>query len=240
MGERGEGDGGRPLDAYRIAVLRGGDRAAVTVAVVALHGRGLVEAAEPGFLKNTGPLSGRAAHPLEKAVHAALYRPLTLLELTERARVRMCVRTLRSALAAEGLLHRRTYTSTRAGRRLLRALGAAAEPPAHATGPPEERDALRAVALRGDAALLTLVPHLARDARLTGPPVRREALLPDAPDGPGPLTTRMYRELHDRDGEERGGDGRDGDGHGTGGGGGGHDTGGHHACGSGSGCGGGW
>ncbi|WP_108952517.1 hypothetical protein [Streptomyces fragilis] len=75
---------------YRIAVPRGGDRAAVTAAVVAMHGRGPAEAAEPGFLRNTGPLSGRAAHPLEKAVHAAPYRPPALLEPTERARVREC------------------------------------------------------------------------------------------------------------------------------------------------------
>ncbi len=131
-------------------MLRGGDRAVVTVAVVAQHGRGLVEAAEPGFRRNSGPLSGRAAHPLETAVHAAPYRPRTLPELTERARVRTCVRT----------------------------------PPAG---------------------------H------------------------PGPLTTRTYRELHDRDGEERGPDGRDG--HGAGGWGGSHASGGHHACGSGSGSG---
>jgi uncharacterized membrane protein YgcG len=91
--------------------------------------------------------------------------------------------------------------------------------------------ALEAVALHGDRALLVVEPHLARDAVLTGPLPRREDLLPDAPDTPGPLTTRMYRELHDRDG--------DGDGYGHDGGGG-HGAGGHHSCGGGSGCGGGY
>jgi hypothetical protein len=234
MGEHGEGDGGRRLDVYRIAVLRGGDRAAVTAAVVAMRRRGLVEAAEPGFLRNTGPLSDRAAHPLEKAVHAALYRPLTLLELTERPRVRMCVRTIRSALVAEGLLHRRPRTPTRAGRRLLRTLREASAPPVAAGDPPDDLRAVEAVALHGDEALWAVEPLLTRDAGLTGPLLRREALLPDAPDAPGPLTTRMYRELHDQDGDG------DGDAYGHGGGTGGHGMGGHHSCGTGSGCGGGY
>ncbi|MGW0932324.1 TIGR04222 domain-containing membrane protein [Streptomyces sp. NPDC002644] len=153
MGERDEGFGGGPFDVYRIAVLRGGDRAAVTVAVVAMRRRGLVGAAEPGVLRTTGPLVGRAAHPLEKAVHATLHRPCTLGELTGRARVRVCVGGIRRALAGEGLWHRRPGRPTRAGRRLLRELRRSLPPPATADDLADDQRALEAVALHGDRAL---------------------------------------------------------------------------------------
>jgi uncharacterized membrane protein YgcG len=230
MEEHGEGGGGRPLDAYLVAVLRGGDRAAVTAAVVAMCRRGLVGAAEPGVLRTTGPLSGRAAHPLEKAVHSALYRRCTLLELMRRPRVRACVGTVRSALVAEGLLHRRLHSPTRAGRRLLRELREELPRPVRAADLTDDDRALRAVALHGDEAVLLAEPRLARDALLTGPLRTREELPADGPDAPGKLTSELYRELQDRDGGEahglgeghhdRGSDGgrADGGGHGWGGG----------------------
>ncbi|WP_151769977.1 TIGR04222 domain-containing membrane protein [Streptomyces abyssomicinicus] len=236
MGGHGGGGGGRPLDVYRVAVLRGGDRAAVTVAVVALCRRGLVEAAEPGVLRTTGPLSGRAAHPLEKAVHAALHRRCTLLELMARPRVRMCVTTVRASLTAEGLLRRRLPVPTRAGHRTLRELRAAHPPPVRAAELADDDSALTAVALHGDQALLLAEPHLARDAMLTGKPPTRRDLLGEPPDAPGGLTTRVYRELHDGDG----GGSDSGEGRGPDGGSGGHSDGGGHGWGGGSSCGGGY
>ncbi|MCZ0986113.1 hypothetical protein O1M54_11385 [Streptomyces diastatochromogenes] len=43
-----------PPDPCAVALLRGGDRAAVTVAVLGLHLRGAVESGRPGTLRRTG------------------------------------------------------------------------------------------------------------------------------------------------------------------------------------------
>ncbi|MDX3575202.1 TIGR04222 domain-containing membrane protein, partial [Streptomyces sp. ID05-47C] len=55
------------LRPYEVALLRGGPRAAVTVAVVALHLRGDVEAGRPGRLRTSEASSeaaGQAPPPL--------------------------------------------------------------------------------------------------------------------------------------------------------------------------------
>lgn len=75
--------GGTPVrpEPYEIALLRGGSRAAVTVAVLALHLRGLIDVGRPGRIRATGvaPAPSEDAEDglpalsaLPAAVHAAL------------------------------------------------------------------------------------------------------------------------------------------------------------------------
>ncbi|MFC0051139.1 TIGR04222 domain-containing membrane protein [Streptomyces actinomycinicus] len=112
-----------PPDPYAVALLRGGARAAVTVAVVGLHVRGVVEAGRPGTLRKsaTGG-AGPVRHPLEKAVRTGLCRPAGPRELPDRAVVRRALARIRAGLAAEGLLRTLPPGRTRAARRELAAL----------------------------------------------------------------------------------------------------------------------
>ncbi|QTE01798.1 TIGR04222 domain-containing membrane protein [Streptomyces cyanogenus] len=155
-------------DPYAVALLRGGDRAAVTVAVLGLHLRGAVEAGRPGTLRRTG--TGRAEpvrHPLEKAVRTGLYRPAGPRELPGRAVVRRALARMRAELAADGLLRVQPPRRTRATRRLLAELRERRPLPDAPDGLPEE-EALLAAALYGERALAVLVPRFAREAGLTG------------------------------------------------------------------------
>ncbi|MFH9663139.1 TIGR04222 domain-containing membrane protein [Streptomyces sp. NPDC017248] len=157
-----------PLDPCAVALLRGGDRAAVTVAVLALHLRGAVEAGRPGTLRKTA--TGGAAplgHPLEKAVRTGLYRPAGPGELPGRAVVRRALVRMRAELAVRGLLRTLPPRRTRAARRALAGLRACRPLP---TGPGglSQAETLLAVALYGERALTVLVPCFARRAGLTG------------------------------------------------------------------------
>ncbi|MEU3412544.1 TIGR04222 domain-containing membrane protein [Streptomyces sp. NPDC006658] len=157
-----------PSGPYAVALLRGGDRAAVTVAVLALHLRGGVEAGRPGTLRKT--TTGGAAphrHPLEKAVRTGLYRPAGPSELPGRAVVRRALVRLRAELTAEGLLRPLPPRRTRAARRLLTSLRERRPLPQGPGGLPEE-ELLLAVALYGERALTVLVPDFARRSGLTG------------------------------------------------------------------------
>ncbi|MFJ4950066.1 TIGR04222 domain-containing membrane protein [Streptomyces sp. NPDC088760] len=155
-------------DPYAVALLRGGDRAAVMVAVLGLHLRGAVEAGRPGTLRRTG--TGRAElvrHPLEKAVRTGLYRPAGPRELPGRAVVGRALARMRAELAADGLLRVLPPRRTRATRRLLAELRERRPLPDGPDGLPEE-EALLAAALYGERALTVLVPRFAREAGLTG------------------------------------------------------------------------
>jgi uncharacterized protein (TIGR04222 family) len=155
------------LGPHEIALLRAGPRAAVTVAVVALHLRGAVAAGRPGTLRRTAPRGdGAFRHPLEKAVRTALYRPAGPRELLGRAVVRRALARMRAEAAAAGLLRPLPPRRTRACRRRLAALRAGHPLPASADGLPEEH-VLLAVALHGDRALTVLLPGFARAAGLT-------------------------------------------------------------------------
>ncbi|MGQ4416775.1 TIGR04222 domain-containing membrane protein [Streptomyces sp. SAS_269] len=152
-------------DPCAIALLRGGDRAAVTVAVLALHLRGAVDAGRPGTLRRTG--TGDAAtfrHPLEKAVRTGLYRPAGPRELPGRAVVRRALARMRAELVAAGLLRALPAGRTRAARRLLAELRERHPFP----DGPAEQEVLLAVALHGERALTALLPRFARDSGLTG------------------------------------------------------------------------
>ncbi|GGV16736.1 hypothetical protein GCM10010275_67770 [Streptomyces litmocidini] len=86
-----------------LALLRGGRRAAVTVALVALHQRGAVAAGRKHTIRaNGGP--GRTRDPVQLGVHGALRRALALRALTQRPEARRAVDALRGELSGAGLL----------------------------------------------------------------------------------------------------------------------------------------
>ncbi|MFD3530289.1 TIGR04222 domain-containing membrane protein [Streptomyces sp. NPDC058664] len=86
-----------------LALLRGGRRAAVTVALVALHQRGAVAAGRKHTIRaNGGP--GRTTDPVQLGVHRALHRAYALRDLALRPEARRAVDALRGELRATGLL----------------------------------------------------------------------------------------------------------------------------------------
>lgn len=232
-----------PPDPCAVALLRGGDRAAVTVAVLGLHLSGVVEAGRPGTLRKTATGgAGPFRHPLEKAVRTGLYRPAGPRELPGRAVVRRTLARMRAELAARGLLRTLPPGRTRAARRGLAALRARHPLPDGADGLPEE-EVLLAVALYGERALAVLVPRFARAAGLTGRgALADEGRFPFARgDGSRRLLDGAYLAAWDDD-DRGGGHGAHGRHDHGGGHGGGHDHGGHgHGGGHdhGGGCGGG-
>jgi hypothetical protein len=235
-----------PPGPHETALLRAGPRAAVTVAVTALHLRGAVAAGRPGTLRRTaGGEAPAFRHPLEKAVRTALYRPAGPRELLERAVVRRALARMRADLVAAGLLRPLPPRRTRAARRHLADLRER-HPLPEGPGGTAEEDVLYAVALHGEAALTVLLPGFARASRLTGRgALADEGLFPFGAGGGmrGILGGEAF--LNGDDDRDGGGDGTDGHhgGHGGHSGHGGHDSGhhggyGHHDSG-GFGCGGG-
>lgn len=159
------------LEPHEVALLRGGPRAAVTVAVVALHLRGAVEAGRPGTLIKAGsadpPDPPAYRHPLEKAIRVGLYRPAGIRELLARAVVGKALARMRAELAAAGLLRPLRARPSRDARRHLDALRRRTPLPGGPDGL-AEGDVLLAVALYGDPALTALVPGFTSRAGLTG------------------------------------------------------------------------
>ncbi|GAB2860189.1 hypothetical protein GCM10027074_29170 [Streptomyces deserti] len=168
------------LRPHELALLRGGPRAAVTVAVAALYLRGAVEAGRPGTIRvaqaapggdpapGTTP-AGRSLPPLPPltdAVLASLQEPAGIRELVKRPDVRVAVAETRVGLAEAGLLRFPLLGPTRAARRLVRALRERHPPPTSRRGL-TEHDKLLAVALHGEAALKVVVPRFALRAGLT-------------------------------------------------------------------------
>lgn len=174
---------------HEIALLAGGPRAAVTVAVVALHLRGAVEAGAPGTIRALDGEAGRALPPLppperlldqeevvpagmrapylESAVYHCLEEPSDLRELLRHTDVRWAVAEVRVGLAEAGMLrHPLRLGPTTAARRRLRTLRKAFPLPASRRGLPDE-EKLLAVALHGEPALRVLVPRFALRAGLT-------------------------------------------------------------------------
>ncbi|WP_339132269.1 TIGR04222 domain-containing membrane protein [Streptomyces sp. f51] len=159
-----------------VALLRGGPRAAVKVAVVALHLRGAVVPGRPGTIRTSDPSSGMSfasASALERAVRGSLYLPAGIRELTDRPRVRRALAELRGEAAAAGLLRRLPPHRTRAARRVMRELRDTAPLPAGPEGL-SPADVLLAVALYGDTALTALLPAFTEAAGLKGRGGREE------------------------------------------------------------------
>ncbi|MFF9622831.1 TIGR04222 domain-containing membrane protein [Streptomyces griseosporeus] len=158
----------QPPGPHEIALLRAGPRAALTVAVVALHLRGAVGAGRPGTLRRTPAHDdGAFRHPLEKAVRTALYRPAGARELLSRAVVGRALARMRAELRSAGLLRSVPPRRGRAVRRQLAELRERCPLPEGPEGLAED-EVLLAVALYGERALTVLLPRFTRDARLTG------------------------------------------------------------------------
>ncbi|MFH0175994.1 TIGR04222 domain-containing membrane protein [Streptomyces cacaoi] len=169
------------LEPYEVALLRGGPRAAVTVAVLALQLRGLVDAGRPGRIRATGAIGASGAPPAEdagdgrpaldalpalpKVVCAALQRPASIAELEARPDVREALSGLRAGLVAAGMLRSLPPRRTRAARRALRALRGGHPLPAGRKGLSTD-DVLMAVALYGESALSVLAARFALRAGL--------------------------------------------------------------------------
>ncbi|MFJ4465919.1 TIGR04222 domain-containing membrane protein [Streptomyces sp. NPDC089424] len=151
---------------HELGMLRGGPRGAVTVAVLGLHLRGLVEAGRPGTLRRAAAFPA-PDHPLEKAVRVGLYRPAGISELPTRAAVRLALARMREDLVADGLLRSGLPGPTRRGRRHLTALRARHPLPPAPDGLTDE-EMLLAVALHGGRALTALAPHFTRASGLDG------------------------------------------------------------------------
>ncbi|MFJ8591066.1 TIGR04222 domain-containing membrane protein [Streptomyces sp. NPDC093598] len=156
------------LEPHEIALLGEGPRAAVTVAVVDLYLRGLVEADRPGAMRRaTGDaVTGEPPpSPLAEAVHTFLREPAGLRALTKAPDIRLAVALMRIPLAEAGLLRYPLLGPTRAARRHIRDLRHDHPLPTSRRGLPDH-DRLLAVALHGEAALRLLVPRFALRAGL--------------------------------------------------------------------------
>ncbi|MET9683469.1 TIGR04222 domain-containing membrane protein [Streptomyces coeruleorubidus] len=156
------------LEPHEIALLGDGPRAAVTVAVVDLHLRGLVEADRPGTIRAgiaDAVSAERAPSPLAQAAHARLHEPAGLRTLAKDPDVRLALAHLRIPLAEAGLLRYPLLGPTRGARRHVRDLRQRHPLPASRHGL-TDHDRLLAVALHGEAALRLLVPRFALRAGL--------------------------------------------------------------------------
>lgn len=117
-GSSGGVPGGAPPGPEALALLRGGRRAAVTVALVALHQRGAVAAGRKHTVRaNGGP--GRTRDPVQLGVHRALRNALPPRALALRPEARRAVDALRDDLGRAGFL--RPPGRRRAARLLLAA-----------------------------------------------------------------------------------------------------------------------
>ncbi|MEV5971638.1 TIGR04222 domain-containing membrane protein [Streptomyces sp. NPDC051921] len=148
------------LPPQALALLRGGPRAAVTVALVALHQRGAVAAGRRGTIRANGG-AGRTRDPLQLGVHRSLQRALALRVLATRPKARQALDALRAELGRTGLL--RPPGRLRAARLLL------------ALVPGTVGAGLLTTGLSGAALALGAVPVLAAAALLCVPPTTRAA-----------------------------------------------------------------
>ncbi|MFD4262606.1 TIGR04222 domain-containing membrane protein [Streptomyces sp. NPDC058534] len=157
------------LEPHEVALLRGGPRAAVTVAVVDLYLRGAVDAGPAGTVRARRSEPGTATTalpPLAEAVRWTLdEEPLGIRKLTRHPDVRLAVALMRIPLAEDGLLRYPLLGPTRAARRRVRLLRELHPLPASRRGLTAE-DRLLAVALHDVAALRVLLPRFALRAGL--------------------------------------------------------------------------
>lgn len=159
------------LEPHEIALLGEGPRAAVTVAVVDLHLRGLVEPDLPGTVRARVLDAGEAVEavqppsPLAAAVHGCLRAPAEPNALVKDPGIRLAVAVMRIPLAEAGLLRYPLLGATRAARRHVRELRHGHPLPASRHGL-SDRERLLLVALHGEAALRLLVPRFALRAGL--------------------------------------------------------------------------
>lgn len=143
------------LPPQALALLRGGPRAAVVVALVALHQRGAVAAGRRGTIRANGG-AGRTRDPLQLGVHRSLQRALSLRLLATRPKARQALDALRAELGRTGLL--RPPGRHRAARVLLVCVPLTVGAGLAATGPSAPALALGAVPVLAALALLCVPP----------------------------------------------------------------------------------
>ncbi|MEU3485844.1 TIGR04222 domain-containing membrane protein [Streptomyces massasporeus] len=174
------------LEPHEIALLGEGPPAAVIVAVVDLHLRGLVEADLPGTIRArvadaveaVGAV--RPPSPLAAVVHGCLRAPAAPKALVKDPGIRLAVAVMRIPLAEAGLLRYPLLGATRAARRHVRDLRHEHPLPASRHGL-TDHERLLLVALHGEAALRLLVPRFALRAGLVRrAEVGRAVLLKDS------------------------------------------------------------
>ncbi|KOX06256.1 hypothetical protein ADK65_00160 [Streptomyces sp. NRRL B-1140] len=174
------------LEPHEIALLGEGPRAAVTVAVVELYLRGLVEAGLPGTVRAgvaDAVEAERQPSALAAAVHTCLRVPASPGALVKDPEIRLAVALTRVPLAEAGLLRYPLLGPTRAARRHVRGLRHEHPLPASRQGLTDS-ERLLLVALHGEAALRLLVPRFALRAGLVRrAEVGRATLLKNAPRG---------------------------------------------------------
>ncbi|MEW2261880.1 TIGR04222 domain-containing membrane protein [Streptomyces sp. NPDC047853] len=171
-------DGGTEIgwEPYEIALLGGGPRAAVTVAVavVDLHLRGALEIGPRRTLCAAGP-EPEGLGPFEGTVLDCLREPRTARELVRHPDVRLALALARIPLAEEGLLRYPRLGPTRGARRRVEFWRARNPLPRVRHGLTDD-DTLLAVALHGDAALRMLLPRFALRTGLTDPGASAEGV----------------------------------------------------------------
>ncbi|MGP9017783.1 TIGR04222 domain-containing membrane protein [Streptomyces sp. BR1] len=97
------------LDAVAAACVRGGPRAAVTVALTGLHLSGTIGVDRPGTVSvRVQELPVRLPDPLQHAVATSLRTPMDVRAIIARPRVRQALGNLLDGLTADGLLRRHT------------------------------------------------------------------------------------------------------------------------------------
>ncbi|MGW6829964.1 TIGR04222 domain-containing membrane protein [Streptomyces massasporeus] len=171
------------LEPHEIALLGDGPRAAVTVAVVELYLRGLVEPDLPGTVRARVTDAAetveavRPPSPLATAVHGRLRAPAGPRALVKDPDIRLAVAVMRVPLAEAGLLRHPLLGATRAARRHVRDLRHEHPLPTSRRGL-SDRERLLLVALHGEAALRLLLPRFALRAGLVR---RAEVGGPDLP-----------------------------------------------------------
>ncbi|MER7776644.1 TIGR04222 domain-containing membrane protein [Streptomyces sp. NPDC096191] len=169
-------DGGTEIgwEPYEIALLGGGPRAAVTVAVVDLHLRGALETGPRRTLCATGP-EPEGLGPFAGTLLDCLREPRTARELVRHPDVRLAVALARIPLADEGLLRYPRLGPTRGARRRVE-FWRARHPLPRVRHGMTDGDTLLAVALHGDAALRMLLPRFALRTGLTDPGAAKEGV----------------------------------------------------------------
>ncbi|MFF8841638.1 TIGR04222 domain-containing membrane protein [Streptomyces sp. NPDC015127] len=170
-------DAAGPPGPQSVALLRGGRRAAVTVALVALQQRGVVTNGRPGTVRIDG--WGTAVRdPLQLAVHTSLRRPVGIRVLLTVPRVQRALDALHDQCAAQGLL--RPGGRWRAARALLCAVPVTVATGLVATPGSLVGTAAAAVPVAG-AAALWFVPRQTPAARRLLASLHASYPLPDRP-----------------------------------------------------------
>ncbi|MFD7441204.1 TIGR04222 domain-containing membrane protein [Streptomyces sp. NPDC059909] len=184
------------LTPQAVAMLRGGRRAALTVALVALHQRGAVAAGRRGTIRQDGPAIG-VRDPLQLAAHRALHWPVGVRVLASRLAVRHALDGLRDDVWVEGLV--RSNGRWRTARVLLAAVPVTLTAGLLMTGlgaPGAPLELVLAAVVVLPAAALWCVPHRTRAGRHLLASLRKSRPLPASRHGCPPEEVQLCVALY--------------------------------------------